>query len=464
MSVVAVLDVGKTNLKLLAATPEGEVLEAVRTRNLSRPGPPYLHVDLAAIEAWLLGALGDLARRHRLAAFVATGYGTSGVLVDDDGPVLPMMDYEAAAPGWLDEAYAAEGPDFAETGCLVDPGAHRLAKQMLWLERDFPDGFARARWLLTLPQYFAWRLGGVPASEITTLAAQTHLWNPAAAGFTGIVRRRGWDRLIPPRRNAWDVLGTIRPGFAAAHGLPTGPGPACAACMTATPTTTASWPPGWATCRCCRPAPGSSASGRGCRWTGWMQRRGMVANVDVDGRPIGCTLHMGGREWERIAGPDPAEATAADLAALVAAGTMALPGFAEGDGLFPGRAGRGEITGPAPAGPAGRAALATLYTALSCATALDLLEARGRVIVDGGVAANPLFAPLLAALRPGDRVETSAESDGSAIGAALLWARNQGRAAAPVPLRPAAALTLPGLAAYAERWRTLAGAPGVAAL
>lgn len=463
MSVVAVLDVGKTNLKLLAVTPEGAVLEAVRTRNLSRPGPPYLHVDLAAMEAWLLGALGDLARRHRLAAFVATGYGTSGVLVDDDGPVLPMMDYEAEAPGWLDAAYAAEGPDFAETGCLVDPGAHRLAKQMLWLERDFPDGFARARWLLTLPQYFAWRLGGVPASEITTLAAQTQLWNPAAGDFTDIVRRRGWDRLIPPRRNAWDVLGTIRPGLAATHGLPPDLALLCgvhdsnanyhrflAAGLGDVPLlSTGTWIIGF------RP---------GLPLDRLDERRGMVANVDVDGRPIGCTLHMGGREWERIAGPSPAAATAADLAALVAAGTMALPGFAEGDGLFPGRAGRGEITGPAPAGPAGRAALATLYTALSCATALDLLEARGRVIVDGGVAANPIFAPLLAALRPGDRVETSAESDGSAIGAALLWARNRGRAAARVPLRPAAPLILPGLAAYAERWRELAGVSDAPAL
>ncbi|WP_225773477.1 FGGY-family carbohydrate kinase [Inquilinus sp. Marseille-Q2685] len=463
MSVVAVLDVGKTNLKLLAASPEGEVLEAGRPRNLSRPGPPYLHVDLAAMEAWLLGALGDLARRHRLAAFVATGYGTSGVLVDDRGPVLPMMDYEAEAPGWLDEAYAAEGPGFAETGCLVDPGAHRLAKQMLWLERDFPDGFARARRLLPLPQYFAWRRGGAPASETPTLAAQPHLWNPAAAEFPGIVRRRGGDRLTPPRRNAWDVLGTIRPDLAAAHGLPPDLALLCgvhdsnanyhrflAAGLGDVPLlSTGTWIIGF------RP---------GLPLDRLDPRRGMVANVDVDGRPIGCTLHMGGREWERIAGDVRSEATAGDVAALIAAGTMALPSFAEGDGLFPGRAGRGGITGPAPAGPAGRAALATLYTALCCAAALDLLEARGRVIVDGGVAANPNFAPLLAALRPGDRVETSTESDGSAIGAALLWARNRGRAAARVPLRPAEPLALPGLAAYAERWKSLAGAPGAAAL
>lgn len=259
------------------------------------------------------------------------------------------------------------------------------------------------------------------------------------------------------------MLGTIRPGLAAAHGLPPDLALLCgvhdsnanyhrflAAGLGDVPLlSTGTWIIGF--------QPGLPMDRLD-------ERRGMVANVDVDGRPIGCTLHMGGREWERIAGPAPAAATVEDVAALVGTGTMALPSFAEGDGLFPGRAGRGEVIGPAPANPAGRAALATLYTALGCATALDLLQARGRVIVDGGVAANPLFAPLLAALRPGDRVETSTESDGSAIGAALLWARNQGRAAARVPLRPAAPLPLPGLAAYAERWRALAGAPALPAL
>jgi sugar (pentulose or hexulose) kinase len=463
MSVVAVLDVGKTNLKLLAVTPEGAVLEAVRARNLPLPGPPYLHVDLAAIEAWLLQALGDLARRHRLAAFVATGYGTSGVLVDESGPALPMMDYEAAAPGWLAEAYAAEAPSFAETGCSIDPGAHRLAKQLLWLERDFAEGFARARWLLTLPQYFAWRLGGVPASEITTLAAQTHLWNPAAGRFTGLVGRRGWDRLIPPRRNAWDVLGTIKPNLATAHGLPPDLALLCgvhdsnanyhrflAAGLGDVPLlSTGTWIIGF--------RPGLDLG----RLDG---SRGMVANVDVEGRPIGCTLHMGGREWERIAGDHPAEASPADIAALVAAGTLALPGFVDSDGLFPGSGGRGEILGPPPEESAGRAALATLYTALACDAALDLLQAGDRVIVDGGFAANPLFAPLLAALRPGRRVEVSAAPDGSAVGAALLWARNQGTGGATVPLASAPPLAVPGLAAYAERWRALTGAADRVAL
>lgn len=463
MSVVAVLDVGKTNVKLLAATPEGAVVEAVRTRVQSQPGPPYLRVDLPAIETWLLGALGDLARRHRLVAFVATGYGTSGVLVDDDGPVLPMMDYEAEAPGWLHDAYAAEAPGFAETGSAIDPGMLRLAKQVLWQERDFPAEFARARWLLTLPQYFAWRLGGAAASEITALAAQTHLWNPVAGDVTGIVSRRSWRRLIPPRRQAWDVLGTIRPDLAATYGLPPDLALLCgvhdsnanyhrflAAGLGDVPLlSTGTWIIGF------RPGLGVDRLDGG---------RGMVANVDITGRPIGCTLHMGGREYARIAGDEGVDATEADVAALVAAGTLALPSFVDSDGLFPGSADRGAIQGPAPATPAARAALATLYTALCCTTALALLDARDRVIVDGGFAGNTLFAPLLAALLPAHRVEVSAASDGSAVGAALLWARHLGATVAPVSLKPAPPAAVPGLDAYAARWRALAGVPAPGAL
>ena len=55
-------------------------------------------------------------------------------------------------------------------------GATHLARQMLWLEHGWPDAFAAARAYLALPQYWAWRLSGAAASEVTSLAAQSHLW------------------------------------------------------------------------------------------------------------------------------------------------------------------------------------------------------------------------------------------------------------------------------------------------
>ena len=52
---------------------------------------------------------------------------------------------------------------------------------------------------------------------------------------------------------------------------------------------------------------------------------------------------------------------------------------------------------------------------------LDLLRSANPVIVDGGFVEDPLFARLLAALRPHQRVALSGQREGTAIGAALLW-------------------------------------------
>jgi hypothetical protein len=87
MSAVAVLDFGKTNIKLLAIDPaEGRILESLSTANTGRPPPPYLHVDLAASEAWLLAALCDWAAgKGAEQAWLAAAAG-------DDAMDLPSRD------------------------------------------------------------------------------------------------------------------------------------------------------------------------------------------------------------------------------------------------------------------------------------------------------------------------------------------------------------------------------------
>lgn len=45
---VAVLDVGKSDVKLSASTNEGHVLETLTLPNRVLPGPPWQHHDLAA--------------------------------------------------------------------------------------------------------------------------------------------------------------------------------------------------------------------------------------------------------------------------------------------------------------------------------------------------------------------------------------------------------------------------------
>ena len=193
------------------------------------------------------------------------------------------------------------------------------------------------------------------------------------------------------------------------------------------------------------------AAAPGMPLDGLREEADMLANSSAYAQPVPCMRFMGGREFGAIAGAGPADFDSGDLAQLVRQETFAMPSFA-GAGPFARRC--GAVHGPAPAGAAQRAALATLYIVLMCDYCLDALDVRGDVVVEGAFTGNPYFAPLLAALRaaPGARVLATDDTSGTTCGGWLLHRREgkpqlQGRAAGP--------LALDGLQAYRQRWREL---------
>ena len=149
---------------------------------------------------------------------------------------------------------------------------------------------------------------------------------------------------------------------------------------------------------------------------------------------------------------------------FLARGTLALPSFVEQDGLFPGSGKRGRIVGPPPQGDSERRALAALYAALTASACLDALGSRAPIVVDGGFSSNRAFGRLLAALRPGEPVAMSRSSDGTALGAALLWQRfSRAGPVDTVALNSVAPLPLAGLAEAAARWKKLSAESPVSA-
>jgi sugar (pentulose or hexulose) kinase len=216
----AVLDIGKTNIKLHAVTLDGAVAESLSTPNTVRDGPPWRHHDLEGTGGWALAGLSDLCRRHPLEHIIAAGHGSGGVLVGGDpdrpagGAVLPMIDYEQALPPAVRDAYAPLAGSFLDRGSAIMQGATHQARQLLWMEMAEPAKFAAARWYLGLPQYWAWRFSGVAASEASLLGAQSQLWNTARRRFSPIVTIRGWRRLMPPMARASAALGPLRPELA----------------------------------------------------------------------------------------------------------------------------------------------------------------------------------------------------------------------------------------------------------
>jgi len=421
---VAVLDLGKTNIKVLVATREGAPVETLSFPNTPDTSGPYLAIDLTRIEALVIDALADLGKRHNIRAIVATAHGCGGVLVDEQGPVLSAMDYEATPPDWLDADYREIGPSYDEVFCSLSGGAMRPAQGLLWQEREFSTQFYRAKHFLLTPQYFAFRLGGRPVTEISSLAAQCHLWNPLKNEFSSIVKRKSWTSLFPAFARAGDVIGTLAPDLAKRTGLAldveilAGAHDSnanlyrykAAGLAEYTVLSTGTWMIGF---------------NRGRPLKDFREERAMVANVDVDGEPVASTLTMTGREYQILAGDPPISDDRAfnTVEKIIAQGTIPLPSFVEDPGPVPHSGGKGHIIGPSPQTQEERGALASLYAAYVADLCLDVLGSTTSIVIDGGFATNSSFAKSLASLRPSQKIFVSQSKDGTALGAGLLWNR-----------------------------------------
>jgi sugar (pentulose or hexulose) kinase len=460
----AVLDMGKTNVKLSAVTLDGHVLETVTTPNVVCVGPPWRHNDLEGLGAWLMSELARLAARHPLQHVIATGYGSGGVLVGQDpaavrgGVALPMIDYEQPLPQGIAEAYEPLSGTFEDRGSSIMQAATHQARQLFWMARECPEAVAAARWYLGLPQYWAWWLCGVAASECSVMGAQSHLWNVVEKRFSPIVTAQGWQRLMPPFRYAGATLGTLRPELARRHGLAPGIEVHTGAHDSSSNfyryqaaglndhvvVSTGTW---------------IVALAGGIAMAMIDERRNMTLNSDMEGRPVGGALTMGGREFSHVAGPQPqgARASLADIANLIARGTFAVPAFGADGGQFPGSAQRGQIIGPPPTTPQERQALAVLYMALLTDVCVRSLDPLRPVVLDGSYLQDPAYACLVAMLRPQAETLLNTESYGIAAGAALLCNHLRRPHFAPLALQhPLTEMALPSLADYATRWLQLA--------
>jgi L-fuculokinase len=446
--VTAVLDIGKTNVKVATFAGDGALVWERMTPNRVLPGPPYPHADVETIWQFLLSALAEANTISAIAAIVPTTHGCAAALIDESDLVLPVMDYEFAGVDEIEPFYAPLRPPFSQSFSPPLPVGLNLARQLTWQQRHFAEAFARANHLLTYPQYWAWRLSGVAAAEVTSLGAHSDLWAPLQGQFSSVVAALDLRRLMPPLRPAYQCLTSIKPGIATAAGLGHDVGVFCGvhdSNASLLPHLASRWAPftivstgTWVILM----APGLSL-------TGLDPADDTLANVDVEGRPVATARFMGGREYATIAGA-PGNPEPSALARVIASGAMALPCFAGQGAGGPFAARQGEIRGDVAS--ADRPALATLYVALMSDLMLTRLGVTaGDLVVEGSFAANPVYAALLAAFRPSQQVYAGSDAAGTARGAALL-AQWPPRNLQPPPLIATPPCVVEGLHAYRDAW------------
>jgi sugar (pentulose or hexulose) kinase len=411
---IAVLDIGKTNAKVLVVdlvTGAEDVL--ARTPNAVRRDGPYPYHDLDMLWGFALSGL-KLAALREVDAVSITTHGAACVLVDEAGGLaLPMLDYEHGGPDTLAAEYEAVRPGFGETGSPRLPVGLNLGAQVFWLSRAFPDRFAKVRHVLMLAQYWSFRLSGVAASEATSLGCHTDLWNPWEGRFSSLVGRMGWERLFPPVRKAAEVLGPVLPSVAEATGLLAGRPVLCGI-----HDSNASLVPHLAEAPCGVLSTGTwmIVMALGGRPVELDAARDVLVNVNALGQPVPTARFMGGREMEEIMGGRIVEPSEGDLLGVLGGCAMAMPSLHPDTGPFPGK--RFGWIGGEPEG-GGRMAAASFYAALMGAECLDLAGAEGPVIVEGAFGGNLAFLRMLATAT-GRVVRGSGQGAGTGLGAALL--------------------------------------------
>ncbi|NDW04096.1 FGGY-family carbohydrate kinase [Jiella pacifica] len=451
---VAVVDIGKTNAKVVVYDLDRQCEVAAQTtpNRVSNDGA-YPHFDTDGLWDFVLTSLAELSRDHPVDAISVTTHGASITLVEGDDLALPVMDYEFPLDPRTLADYRAIRPDFAESQSPALPGGLNVGAQLFYLERHFPQEFA-ASGILTYPQFWAWKLCGVEACEVTQLGAHTDLWCPSERRFSSLVDGQGWGEKFAPLRSAFDRLGDLKseiraampgqdpiPVFCGIHDsnaslLPHLVGRQGAFTVVSTGT--------WAIV--------FAVGGRAMELD---ETRDTLANVDAFARPVPSARFMAGREFAAMAGDAPGEADHASAEAVIAKGIMALPSFARGTGPFAEREGEWTVD-PEDLSQAERTAAASLATALTTSVCLELVGAEGPIIVEGPFGRNAVYCDALAELS-GRSVEAKTGLSGTSAGAALL-ARGQNApppsgAAVPAAAEASARPPIRGLAAYADTWR-----------
>jgi sugar (pentulose or hexulose) kinase len=446
---IAVIDLGKTNVKLALVDRAAMVEVAVLTRpNVVLPGPPYRHFDTQGQWDFVLDGLAQFQASHGVGGISVTTHGACAALLDADGALAtPVLDYEDEGPMSVATAYDALRPDFGETGSPRLGNGLNLGAQLHWLFARDVDLEKRVKSVVTWPQYWGYQLTGVLACDVSSLGCHTDLWNPREGKFSGLVAALGLEGKIAPPRRPDEVLGRVLPSIAALTGLATETPVVCgihdsnASLVPHLLTKTAPFAVvstgTWVVCMAVGGGdPALDAA------------RDVLVNVAADGRAVPSARFMGGREFAVVQAGRASVATVADERTVLKAGLMLFPSVVAQGGPFPGRAMSWSTEETGFTDGAQNVALA-FYLALMTAECLLLTGAAGPIVVEGPFAANAAYCRMLGAAA-GRQVLRAASMTGTSVGAALLFG-------APDHAPPLAdivqAANLAEYRIYAQAWR-----------
>jgi len=224
-SCIAVLDVGRTNKKLLIYDMNLNQVDSVFATIDDVSQGTENHEPVEAVTRFFLDSLTDMAKRYNIAVISISTYGGTFVCLDENGNLAVPALSGSTDPG---EAFHTDFDAFIGDPRNIQrrmatprmPYLSVIARGIYYVKTHYPEGFARTRTILGLPQYYGVLLTGKTGMDITYIGTHTGLWDFEQMRFSEVREKLGVKDLIPEKvSNSWEILGTLKPEISRQTGL-----------------------------------------------------------------------------------------------------------------------------------------------------------------------------------------------------------------------------------------------------
>ncbi|MET3602731.1 xylulokinase [Sphaerotilus sulfidivorans] len=222
------LDLGTSGLKAVLLAADGTLLaEATAPLTVQRPQPGWSEQRpqdwWSALERVIarLRQDADPARWRRVRALAVAGQMHGAVTLDADGQVLrpAILWNDGRAQAQCARLEALEPRTRAITANRAMAGF--TAPKLMWMAEHEPELHARVATVLLPKDWLVWRLCGALSSDCSDAAGTLWLDVAARRWSAPMLQASGLgEGALPTLHESPDVVGTLRPGWAAAWGLP----------------------------------------------------------------------------------------------------------------------------------------------------------------------------------------------------------------------------------------------------
>lgn len=222
---IAVLDVGKTNKKLVIYDDLMHQIDAIYASFPTIKQGNLDIEDIKSIDSWFLNSLKIMGSKYPVKVISVTTHGATGVCIDKEGkPSVPVVAYtNEVDEAFHDEFYSIVGnrdklqvkTATAEVKPLIN-----YAKMLYFLKKRFHKDFKRTETILFYPQYFSFLLTGKKAADYTYAGCHTYLWDFKAWNWSGVADKLGIRPFLPQSvTRPGNILGKLTKEIAEKTGL-----------------------------------------------------------------------------------------------------------------------------------------------------------------------------------------------------------------------------------------------------